>query len=85
MSSATSNTSTTSSTTSIIGIVIGSVAALLIIIGIIYFIRKRRAGANVTPPTYTPTAAGNMAAPNTGNGIRNNGNNGLGPKANNYR
>lgn len=67
MSSATSNTSTTSSLSigTITGIVLGSIAALLIII---YFIRKRRSGGvNMTPTTNTPVNAGNMAVPRAGN------------------
>lgn len=84
MNSATSNTSTmsttsTTSTGTIIGFLLGSVAIIAIIIAIIYFIRKRRsAGVNVTPTTNTPLNAGNMANTSVGN-------NGLGPKANNYR
>ena len=78
MSSATTSNTSTTSTTSIVGIVLGSVAALLIIIAIVYFIKKRRAGANVTPTTMTPTAVGNMRAANVGN-------NGLGPNTGNYR
>ena len=71
MSTPTSNTSVTSTTSSGLGIglIIGGIVLAMIIIGvIIYVVKKRRNGANLSAPAPSgaPTAANGLGAMNQG-------------------
>ena len=67
MSTPTSNTSVTSSGLSI-GLIVGGIALAMIIIGVvIYVLKKRRNGANLSAaPPGAPTAANGLGAMNQG-------------------
>ena len=67
MSTPTSNTSVTSSGLSI-GLIVGGIVLAMIIIGVvIYVLKKRRNGANLSAaPPGAPTAANGLGAMNQG-------------------
>ena len=67
MSTPTSNTSVTSSGLSI-GLIVGGIVLAMIIIGVvIYVLKKRRNGANLSAaPQGAPTAANGLGAMNQG-------------------
>lgn len=70
MSTPTSNTSVTSSGLSI-GLIVGGIVLAMIIIGVvIYVLKKRRNGANLSAvPSGAPTAANGLGAMNQGTNV----------------
>ena len=70
MSSSNVVTHTGLSTGAIVGIVVGSVAALFLLILVIWMARKRAAAASaaVTPATYSNMSGNNGAVPGNPNG-----------------